>query len=78
METQEGTHVGVTRIHLDDEDRANELAQAIDALGHEVAVIKERFAGEDDDEAISWVVCTPATRDVLADLVDEDVFVESD
>ena len=68
----------VTRIHLDDESDANELAAAIDARGHEVAIIKERFHGEDDGEAIQYVVCTPATRDVLADLVDEDVFVETD
>ena len=43
---------GITRIHLDDEDRATALAEAIDARGHEVAVVRERFAGEDDDEAV--------------------------
>ncbi|MGA4668631.1 hypothetical protein ACPCG0_02330 [Propionibacteriaceae bacterium Y1923] len=68
----------VTRVHFDDESEATALAQALDALGHEVAVILERFAGEDDDEAVDWVVYTPADADVLAELVDEDVFVESD
>lgn len=68
----------VTRIHVDEESTAQQLAEAIDARGHEVAVIKERFAGEDDGEAVVYVVCTPAGEDVLADLVDEDVFVEVD
>lgn len=66
----------IARIHCDDETDAKALAEAIDARGHEVAIIKERFAGEDDGEAISYVVCTPATKDALADLVGEDVFVE--
>lgn len=68
----------VTRIHLDDEADATALAESIDALGHEVAIIKERFAGEDDGEAVSFVVCTPADKDALVDLVDEDAFVEYD
>lgn len=68
----------VTRVYFEDEDRAQALAAALDGRGLEVAVIQERFAGEDDDEAIEYVVCTPETRDVLADLVDEDVFVAED
>lgn len=69
---------GITRIHLDDEDRATSLAEAIDARGHEVAVVRERFAGEDDDEAVEFVVCTPAEESALADLLDEDTFVTRD
>lgn len=68
----------IARIHLDEQSEATTLAEALDALGHEVAIIKERFAGEDDGEAVSFVVCTPAPQDVLADLVGEDVFVEFD
>ena len=68
----------IARIHLDDQAEATTLAETLDALGHEVAIIKERFAGEDDGEAITFVVCTPADQDVLADLVGEDVFVEYD
>lgn len=52
----------VTRIHFEDEGEANEFASKVDDLGHEVAVINERFAGEDDDEAVEYVVCTPASR----------------
>lgn len=71
----------VTRIHCEEEDQAEQLAEAIDAAGHEVAVVKERFAGEDDDEALEFVVCTPTARDALAEVLgsmpwyDEDVFV---
>lgn len=68
----------VTRVHLDDEDAAEALARALDERGHEVVVVRERFAGDDDDEAISYVVCTPADEGALADLVDEDAFVEYD
>jgi alkanesulfonate monooxygenase SsuD/methylene tetrahydromethanopterin reductase-like flavin-dependent oxidoreductase (luciferase family) len=70
--------VSVTRIHLDDEDAAARLAERIDALGFEVAVIAERFAGEDDDEAMEYVVCTPAARADLGGLVREDWFVTTD
>lgn len=68
----------VSRIHFEDEDEATRAAQAIDAAGHEVAVVKERFAGEDDDEEVDYVVATPATPDQLRPLVGDEVFVESD
>ena len=70
--------MSITRIHLDDEDEAQALAEAIDARGFEVAVIGERFAGEDDDEALEYVVCTPATREELGDLIGPDHFVTTD
>ena len=68
----------ITRIHLEDESDADALASAIDAAGHEVAVVKERFAGEDDDEAIEFVVCTPAAPATLGGLVPEGAFVTHD
>jgi len=69
----------VTRVHLGDEDEANELASRIDEAGHEVAVIQERFAGEDDDEEVEFVVATTARRrDVEALVSDPQVFVEED
>lgn len=68
----------VTRLHVDDEDAAEQLAAAIDARGHEVAVVRERFAGEDDDEAIEYVVCTTAGVAELDGLVGDEVFVEAD
>lgn len=70
--------MSITRIHLDDEDEASALAAAIDALGFDVAVIGERFAGEDDDEAIEYVVHTPATPEELGDLIGDDHFVTTD
>lgn len=68
----------VTRVHLEDEDAAQALAEELDRRGHEVAIVKERFAGEDDDEALEFVVCTTAPEGALVDLVDEDAFVEVD
>lgn len=68
----------VSRMHFEDEDEAIKAAEAIDAAGHEVALVKERFAGEDDDEDIDFVVATPATVDQVKALVGEDVFVEVD
>ncbi|MGO4955758.1 hypothetical protein ACTQ49_00545 [Luteococcus sp. Sow4_B9] len=65
-------------MHFEDEDEAIKAAEAIDAAGHEVALVKERFAGEDDDEDIDFVVATPATVDQVKALVGEDVFVEVD
>lgn len=68
----------VSRMHFDDEDEAVKAAEAIDQAGHEVALIKERFAGEDDDEAVDYVVATPATPEELKPLVGEDTFIETD
>ena len=68
----------ITRIHLDDEDEATALASAIDERGYEVVVIAERFAGEDDDEAIEYVVHVNGGAESVAGLVAEDVFVTTD
>ena len=68
----------ITRIHLEDAEAADDLATAIDAAGHEVAVVQERFAGEDDGEAVEYVVCTPAPPEQLAGLVPAGAFVTHD
>jgi len=72
----------VTRIHLEDADRADEAAEALFAAGYEVAVVRERFAGEDDDEAVDYVVATPATKQealaALGELAGDDLFVSED
>ncbi|WP_420175398.1 hypothetical protein [Luteococcus sp. OSA5] len=68
----------VSRMHFDDEDEAIKAAEAIDQAGFEVALIKERFAGEDDDEDVDHVVATPASVDEVRPLVGEDVFIEAD
>lgn len=71
----------VSRIHFDDEQRAVAAADALDDAGLEVALIQERFAGEDDDEALDYVVATPEeagrVRELLKDLLDDE-FVEQD
>lgn len=68
----------ITRIHLDDEHAATALAEAIDGRGLDVAVIAERFAGEDDDEAIEYVVCVNGAKSLVDDLLGEDLFVTED
>ena len=71
----------VTRLHFDDATLADEAAEALFAAGHEVAVVRERFAGEDDDEAVDYVVATPAsveqTRAAIGDLA-ENLFISED
>lgn len=71
----------VTRIHFDDGEDADALADVLYAAGHDVAVIKERFDGEDDDEEIDYVVATPATEAQVraaAPALAPEVFVETD
>ena len=71
----------VTRIHFDEAERADEAAESLFTAGYEVAVVRERFAGEDDDEDVEFVVATPASvaqaHEVLGDL-GPDVFVTED
>lgn len=68
----------VTRIHTDGEERATDLARRIDERGLDVAVIAERFAGEDDGEAVEFVVHVRADRSAVDDLVAEGEFVTVD
>lgn len=68
----------VSRMHFDDEAQAVEAAEKIDAAGYEVAIVQERFAGEDDDEAVEYVVASPATPEMLVQVVGDDVFITSD
>lgn len=71
----------VTRIHFDDADAADQAAETLFAGGHEVAVVRERFAGEDDDEAVEFVVATTAdaaqVHEALPDL-EPDTFISSE
>lgn len=68
----------ITRLHFESEDDANATAEALAAAELEVALVKERFAGEDDDEAISFVVATPASQEQVAGLVVGEYYLESD
>lgn len=69
----------VTRVHVDDGEDADALAEVLYNAGYDVAVVKERFDGEDDE--IDYVVATPATveqvRAAAPDL-DPELFVEAD
>ncbi|MGL5405672.1 MAG: hypothetical protein ACRDAX_02600 [Propionibacteriaceae bacterium] len=69
-----------TRIHFDSEDAAVEAAEILDDNEYEVAVIKERFAGEDDDEEIVWVVATTADEVSVREFLDldDEAWVEVD
>lgn len=70
----------VTRVYFDDPEPADEAAHVLYEAGHEVAVIKERFAGEDDDEDVSYVLATPAPEETVRTLLtlDDDAWVETD
>lgn len=70
----------VTRVHFEEETDAADAADVLYDAGQEVAVIKERFAGEDDDEEIVFVLATPCDEAKVRELLDldEDAWVESD
>ena len=72
----EETAVEILRLSFAVEDEASASAAAIAEAGHEVAVVKERFAGEDDDEEVVFVVATPAPLDRVEKLLCGDYFVE--
>lgn len=70
----------VTRIHFDDGEDADALADLLYSAGHEVAVVRERCDGE-YDAAIDYVVATPATPEQLHTLapdLPEDIDIEAD
>lgn len=68
----------VTRIHFDNAEDADATSEAIAEAGFEVALIKERFAGEDDDEEIAFVVATPASEAEVSGLIVGEHFLEVD
>ena len=61
---------GVRGIFFD-EDHARAVARRLTAEGYDAAVVRERLAGEDDDEDHPWAVLTDAPEMVLDLLVDE-------
>ncbi len=67
----------VIRIHVEDEKAAQAAAEALAEQQHEVALLRERFAGEDDDEAVELVVATTAPRAEVARLF-PDAFITED
>jgi hypothetical protein len=54
-----------------DEEHARAAAARLAADGYAAEVVRERLAGEDDDEDHPWAVLTDAPEMVLDMLVDE-------
>ena len=54
-----------------EEDDAREVAARLSRDGFEATVVRERFAGEDDDEDQPWAVLTDAPAVMLELLVEE-------
>lgn len=59
----------VTRVHFEDSDEADQAAQTLADAGREVAIIKELFDGEDDDEDAVFIVATPTAAHLVAALL---------
>ncbi|WP_139984220.1 hypothetical protein [Nocardioides litoris] len=54
-----------------EEDDARAVADRLRAEGYDVAVVRDRLAGEDDDEDQPWAVVTDAPAVVLEVLVEQ-------
>ena len=54
-----------------DEDHARAAAARLRADGYDATVVRDRFAGEDDDEDHPWAVVTDAPEVALDLLVEE-------
>ena len=54
-----------------DEDDARAVVARLIGDGYDATMVRERLAGEDDDEDHPWAVLTDAPRSVLELLVDE-------
>lgn len=54
-----------------EEDDARAVARQLSADGYDARVVRERLAGEDDDEGHPWAVLTDAPTFQLELLVDE-------
>ncbi len=61
---------GVRGIFFEEQD-ASAVARRLRADGYDVEVVRERLAGEDDEEDHPWAVLTDAPEAVLDLLVDE-------
>ncbi len=62
---------GARRAVLFEEDHARAVARRLSADGFVARVVRERLAGEDDDEDHPWAVLTDAPSVVVEVLVDE-------
>ena len=62
-----------------DEDVARAVARRLESDGYAASVVREKFAGEDDDEDHPWAVLTDAPEFQFEMLVDEhDGWLEAD
>ena len=60
-----------TRAMFWDDDAARAVAAALEDRGLDAEVVRERFAGEDDDEDHPWVVLTDAPALLVESLLEE-------
>ena len=67
------------RVVFHEEDEAVAVVARLHAAGFEADAVRERFAGEDDDEAHPWAVVTDAPEIVVEVLAEEyDGWVDHD
>jgi hypothetical protein len=67
------------RVVFHEEDEAAAVVARLHAAGFEAEAARERFAGEDDDEAHPWAVVTDAPELVVEVLAEEfDGWVDHD
>ena len=59
-----------TRAMFWDDDAARAVAAALEDRGLDAEVVRERFAGEDDDDDHPWVVLTDAPATLVETLVE--------
>lgn len=59
----------ITRVHFEDAAQARDAAARLAASDLEVALVEERSAGDDDGEAIVYVVATPAGLTDAAEVI---------
>jgi 8-oxo-dGTP diphosphatase len=65
------------RVTFHEQHEADSLVQTLTLAGYDAGVSRERFAGDDDDEAVAHVVHTDAPADEVEELLgDSDAFVE--
>lgn len=67
------------RVVFHEEDEAAAVVARLHTAGFEAEAVRERFAGEDDDEAHPWAVVTDAPEFVVEVLAEEyDGWVDHD
>ncbi len=73
------TGAAVARAVFAEREAADAVAEALRTAGHRAEVVRERLAGEDDDEDHPWAVLTAVVATALAPLVEQhDGWIDAD